>query len=161
MALAAIPAAIETAIDMAPTAIAAAKTLHGIGMKYAPTVKKLVTNVHPQAAIKTAKDWLKDRFTSTKGLKKLITKDLPSAASKTSNLISSGKLLSGTKEFIGDVGKATNAVSSVVGNRPIIQKTQGILSKAESGAERFHDTLSRYNESGKNAVQQWKNKYGQ
>ncbi len=137
--------------------IEAGQQLYDIGRKYAPMAKRLYTNLTHRGGLKTAKKWMQDRFTTTKGLKKLISKDLPTV----SKFIESGQLMKGVKEVAGDVSKGLSAVEKLPlpgRTREFVGSAHKSLGKATDTAQGYHDVLQKYNETGKNAIQQWKNK---
>ena len=158
---------IVPAMAAASTIASSASTLHDIGKKYYPGVKKLVTNAHPAEKFKTAKQFLKSRFTTgRKGFEHLIKKDIvgvakkvPGAAKDVSKYIASGKGLKLAKEVAGDVRAGIGAVEAVTGNRQTLTKAKDMTNLLEGKAEHYHDQLNKYNNMGKNAIEQFKQHY--
>lgn len=150
--MAGIPAMIGTALEYAPYAISAGKTAYSLGQKYLPKVKSLANNLFSAPKRRSAMDYMRN-LTNPKGMKKLITKDIPSVAKGASNLISSGKLLKGAQEIAGDANTMLNASQKLIGDKYHSQATS-LVNKGMGQAERFHDIASKYNEHGKQLANQ-------
>ena len=134
----------------------AGQQLYDIGRKYVPMAKRLYTNLTHRGGIKSAKKWVQGLGTK-KGMQKLIEKDLPAV----SKFISSGKLMQGVKEVSGDISKGLSALEKAPlpgRTREYVQKGHKSLGSAVSQADAYHDVLQKYNETGKNAIEQWKRK---
>lgn len=158
MALPALAAGGEAALTALGTAapyINAAMGVDFLGRKYGSKLKGLANNVlNIRGKAKSAKHYIKKLGTG-KGLKKFVTKDIPKAAKKASKFIESGKLLEGVRDVAADIGTVGNIASSL-GHEELGKNISNIGSQVQSTGEHYHDVLNQYNEAGKEAVHQFK-----
>ena len=134
--------------------IQAASTASDLAQKYAPDVKHLADNLFSSGKRQSAMQYIKG-LGSVKGIKKLVTEDIPHVVKKASKYITSGKFIKGVKNVASDAGAVLDVAKPLLGD-----ETHGKLSSAlQSGvsqAEHFHDIAHGYNEQGKQLVNQFK-----
>jgi hypothetical protein len=126
---------------------------HKLYQKYGGNIKNLANmHLHLGNKLRTAKGFIKDRLTSTRGLKKLVFQDIP----KVSSEINKGTVLKGIKTA-ANIGKsAIGAAEDIVGVHPHLSTLKNVLDKGESEATKLHDTLSKYNNVAMNGINSFK-----
>lgn len=145
-------AAIGTALEYAPHIMSAASTAYNVGKNYVPHIKRLANNLFSAKKRRSAMDYVRG-LAKPKGLKKLVTKDLPTAVKGASNLISSGKLMKGVSQVAQDAHTVLGASKPLLGDK--YQQATSMVNQGVSKAQHFHDIASKYNEQGKQLATQF------
>lgn len=140
-------------------AMGAATALHSLGSRYTPGIKKLA-NTNFSRKAQSAVSYVKGLGTA-RGLKKFVTKDVPTAASKASRFISSGKALKAAGQVAGDIGRAVDIVHGVTGQSELGSRIKEASQQALKDIHHHHEILEQYNEKGKELASQFRDQYNQ
>lgn len=116
---------------------------HHLGSKYVPIAKSAANSIFSRKSRQSAKDYLSSLKTLP-GLKKAITKDIPSAAKSASKFITSGRLTKGAAELASDVGKVTSLVDTHAGKNKYTSAVNQAVQKGLSGVQSVNDMHNQF-----------------
>ena len=128
---------------MANTAYHGLKYASHLGHKYIPTIKKVANHVFSSKGRRSAKQYLKN-LTTSKGLQKFVTKDLPGAAVNASKFVRSGKFAKGLKSVGEDVNQLIDIGEKIGGANQYSQGLKDIINKGVNTGTSIADNHNKF-----------------